>query len=306
MTAQAFLKEFQKIILSQPKVSSYILNSENCTGDSLYYSKNLNECFDCANSTDSIYLYDSFMCANSVDCDYAVESQLCYESVDIYKCFNCDYLENSANTRDSSFCYNCDNCHDIFGCVDLDNKSFCIFNRQLTEGEYKEQIKKYKALAPERIVKIVEELEKQFPVTQTNASHNENSDFGNYIYYNKNCYLCFDAARNENCSYLYDSFYNKFSFDMTYCSQENELVYEAVDCGHLFNCAYMIYSSHCQDSSFLFNCFEVKNSLGVVGLSHKQYIILNREYSKEEYEKLSKEIFEDLRKENLGWEETKI
>lgn len=302
MTANGFFTELQRLILSQPKLPLVILNCENCEFcNEVYSSKNLSYCFDSYQSSDSFYLFDSFICANCGDCDYAVESELCYECVDLYKAFNCDYVEYSANIRDSSFCYSCDNSHDLFGCVNLDNKSFCIFNRQLTESEYKERIKKYKTLPPEKILAMVEELKKRFPLTQTVSGNNENTTYGNYIHWNKNCYLCFDAAYDENCGYLYDSFHCRNSYDLTYVAKETELTYQASDSATLFNCNYMMHADSCQDSSYLLNCFYVKNSLGCVGLRNKEYCILNRQFTKEEYEKISAQIVSELNRANLGW-----
>ena len=300
MTAESFIKELKLLIDSKPNPPVRISNSEDSQGDYIYHSKNLLNCFDCANCTNSLYLYDSYMCANSVDCDYAVESELCYESVDPFKCFNCEYLENCSQMTDSSYSYACTNCHDVFGSVNLKNKSFCIFNRQLTEAKYKERAKQFKSLPSEKVLKMLDQLKELYPWTQTNEENNENSAYGNYIYHNKNCYLCFDASHNENCGYLYDSFYNTACYDLTY-SSHTELSCEAVDSDKLFNCNFAVYSSSCLDSSYIFNCFDVKNSLGCVGLSHKQYCILNRQLSKEEYEKTSRLILNDIKSKNLGW-----
>lgn len=283
---------------------SKILYSENCEyGNELYYCKNVFIGFDSTNCSDCTYIYDSYMCSKCVDCDYAVESELCYESVDPFKCFNCDYIEYCSNLSDSSYCYNCWAGSNLFGCVNFQsqNKSFCIFNRQLTEEEYREKVKIYKAWLPERILAEVEKLKKIFPVTQVVGAHNENTTYGNYIHYNKNCYLCFDAAHDENCAYLYDSFNCKNTFDATYSSDENQLSYEVISSAHQFNCSYIFWSENCLDSSYLFNCLDVKNSLGCVDLAHKQYCILNRQFTKEEYEKVSGEIFSELAKSDVRW-----
>ncbi|MBI4096389.1 MAG: hypothetical protein HY425_01595 [Candidatus Levybacteria bacterium] len=301
MTANGFFTELQRIILSQPKLPVAVVNCENCIFcNEVYNSKNLSYCFDTYSTSDSFYLFDSFMCATCGDCDYAVESEFCYESVDPYKAFNCNYLEYCDNIRDSEYCYKCSG-NNLFGCVNLKNKSFCIFNRQLTESEYNEKIIKFKSLPPEKILAIVEKLKKRFPLTQTIAQDNENTTYGNYIHFDKNCYLCFDAAHDENCSYLYDSFHNKTSYDLTYVAVGTELSYQAVDSATLFNCNFCMHDSNCQDSSYLFSCFNVKNSLGCVGLKNKEYCILNRQFTKEEYEKISREIFTQLNTANLGW-----
>lgn len=302
MTANSFFRELKRLILSQPKPHLYIWKAENCElSNHVYFSKDLLNCFDCSNCNQSIYLYDSYLCANCFDCDYAVESQLCYESSDPYKCFNCEYLQDCAKMRDSSYSYACVNCHDVFGCVHLKNKSFCIFNRQLTEEEYRQQIKKFKTWLPEKVLKIVEELKKRFPWTQTNAIGNENTTYGNFIWYNKNCYLCFDASYNENCGYLYDSHYNKNCYDTTYSGKDNQLCYESVDNDTLFNCDFMVYSDHSRDSAYCFNCDGLRKCLGCVGLEQKQYCILNRQLTKEEYEEKSQQILLELKKANLGW-----
>ncbi|MBI4039316.1 hypothetical protein HY388_00630 [Candidatus Daviesbacteria bacterium] len=204
--------------------------------------------------------------------------------------------------RDAHFCARCSNCQDVFGCVRLKNKSFCIFNRQLTEQEYREQVKKYQSWPAEKVLQIVEDLKKCLPITQTHEEHNENSNFGNYIYYNKNCYLCFDAAYNEYSGYLFDCLRNKTCYDLT-LSGDNQLSYEVVDSAQLFNSNYIVWSSHCQDSSYLFDCFDVKNSIGCAHLGHKQYCILNRQLSREDYERIAPLLLSELQDKNLGWDD---
>lgn len=306
MTVDVFYQELQKLIISKPKPPSIILFSEHCEyGNNLYYSKNAFYCFDSAQLTDCMYIYDSYMVHNSIDCDYTVESELCYESVDAFKCFNCDYLEYCDHMTNASFSYNCSGCTDIFGCVNLTNKSFCIFNRQLTENEYHEKVKFFKTLSPEKILTTVEKLKKLYPKTQTIGGHNENTTYGNYLHYNKNCYLCFDAAHDENCAYVYDTFYSKTTLDGTYSGRNVEVSYQIVSSADIFNCDYTVWSKKCLDSAYLFGCYNVKNSLGCVDLTNKQYCILNRQFSKEEYERISAPIIAELSQKNLGWNNLK-
>lgn len=301
MTAEEFFKELKKLIDATP---NYPVHQENCENseyaDHVYYCKNLTYSFDCLKCTDGIYLYDSVNSTNCVDCDYAGESELCYDSVDAKKCFNSQHLEDCANLTDCSFCVRCANNHDMFGCVGLRNKSFCIFNRQLTEDEYREKLKIYKTWPQEKVLKIVNEIRSTLPVTQTHESNNENSPYGDYVYYNKNCYMCFDAVSNKDSGYLYDTSQHTTSYDVTY-STDNELCYQVTDSGYCFNCDYVVYSANCQDSSYVINGLDVKNCLGSVNRAHAEYEILNRKYSQEEYEKLSKEILSDINKKNLGW-----
>ncbi len=301
MTAESFFSELQKLLARYPQVPPDVNASENSEyGEHLYYCKNMHICFDNANCTDCLYTYDGYIVKNCVDTDYCAETELCYENVDSFKCFNSDYLEYCTSVRDSAFAANCINCHDVFGCVNLTNKSFCIFNRQLTEEDYRRKVVEYKKWPPEKVLAMVEELKKRYPY-RPKEGHNENSPYGNYVHYNKNCYMCFDAAHNENSGYLYDSHHNTTCYDMTYAAANNQLSYEIVDSAKLFNCNYSVFSNNSQESSYLFNCRNVKNSIGCVALSNKQYCILNRQLSKEEYERISKQLLEELKNKNLGW-----
>lgn len=302
MTAEQFLTELQKIIDLLPKPPVYSRNSENSNlTNQVFYAKNCTYVFDSTSCSDCTFVYDSYLCSKCLDCDYAVESQLCYESTDAIKCFNCNYIHNCLSVTDSEYTEDCGNCHDLFGCYRLSNKSFCIFNRQLSEAEYKEKVKEYKAWPPEKVLATLEELKKRYPKTQTHEYRNKNSSYGDWFNDDIDCYMMFDAGHSEKCAYMYDSFYNKMCMDATYSSQHNELSYQIVDSGDLFNCNYSVFSQNCQDSSYLFSCFNANNCLGCVNLSHKQYCILNRQFSKEEYERISKAILDDINRKNLGF-----
>lgn len=302
MTADLFLKELKRLIISQPKLITHNLNSENCEyGDQLYYCKNLINCFDTLKSNDSVYLFDCETCFNCIDCDYSFESELCYNCFDARKCFNSNFLEDCSNTRDSSYCYNCRDCNNLFGCVNLVNKSFCIFNRQLTDIEYKEKVQKLNSLPQEKIFEMLDNLKKRYPLTQTHGLNNDNSPYGDYVYNSRNCYMCFDTRNNEHSAYLYDSVGCKNCFDATFSGDSEQLSYEFIDSTTLFNCNYVIYCGHCSDSSYIINCANVKNCLGCVGLYQKEYCILNHQLTKEDYEIKSKQILEDLKNKNLGW-----
>src|SRR5688572_7806470 len=77
-----------------------------------------------------------------------------------------------------------------------------------------------------------------------------------------------------------------------------EMVYEAVQVGE--NVSNVKFSYYCTpDVMNLEYCFwntSGKNNYGCVNLKRKSYCILNKEYSKEEYEKLKAQIIEDMKK----------
>jgi hypothetical protein len=301
LTADAFLQELQRLLSLYPKRPTKIVNSVNSEyGHNINFGKNLYHCFDVTNSSDTSYTYDSFMANHCFDCDYAVESELCYEGTDVVDSYNSDYIDFCQKMTDSAFSNKCYNCQNVFGCYGLKNKSFCIFNRQLTQDEYSEKLKEYRKWPIEKVLEEVENLKKRFPLTQTNGVKNENSNYGNYQYFNKDCYMCFDAAHNDNCVYMFDAHKSKNCLDNTQ-SGTNELCYEIVDCANCYNSAFSAFSYNCNDSWFVFDCINVKDCIGVTNMNHAQYCILNRQLSKEDYERLSQELLKDIMSKNLGW-----
>lgn len=301
LTADQFFQELVRLNELRPRRPTLLMSTENVEwANSTYHCKNVYWAFDAFSSNNSAYICRVDLLVKCFDCDYSSESELCYECTDAFKSYNCNYLENCANMRDSYYSVQCNNCHDVFGCVNLKNKSFCIFNRQLTEEEYKKQLPKYLAWKPEDVLREVELLGRRYPWTQTNELGNINSSYGNYIYYNKNCYLCFDSANNESGAYLYDAYKNQNCFDID-SSGSSQSSYEVSDSTNLFDCNYIIWSGHCQDSSYLIDCGNVKNSFGCTGLKNKQYCLLNRQLTQEDYEKIVPALQAEINQRNMGW-----
>ena len=119
---------------------------------------------------------------------------------------------------------------------------------------------------------------------------------GNDVKNSKNCHNVFNVVDCEDCKYLYDVLEAKDCMDMNYSLYKPELAYEAISSlnqkysAFIMNiCIYnsqVFYIDSCQHSSNLFGC---------IGLRHKQYCILNKQYTKEEYEKLVPKIIEAMK-----------
>lgn len=111
----------------------------------------------------------------------------------------------------------------------------------------------------------------------------ENSDFNNCTAYIKNCYLIAESDYCEDC--YYSNLLKKCTsvVDCSIC-YDDELCYECVDCQNCYN---LLYSQDCQqstDSAFLKNCISCKDCIGCINERQKQYMIFNKQYSREEYE----------------------
>ena len=290
MTLDALLVQYRTLTKRSPQPPTYSSNNEQCeyTGYT-YHSNSSYFCFDSAYCKNCLYCFDSARCTNCVDSDYAVDCELLYECVDFYKSYNCAYSEYCARVYDSYFCWDCHDSHDLFGCTHLKQKQYCIFNNQYTKDAYEKKVAELLTRPVEENYQALRELIKRYPLGPSNISHSQNCDFGNHVHYSVDCYLCFDAARSEHSGYLYDSFYCKHCYDMTQCAH-CELCYECRDSSKLYNCDHVDWSSNCYDSSHLTNCSDCHNCFGCVGVKHKKYCILNRQYSQEEYKKILTEM----------------
>jgi len=78
---------------------------------------------------------------------------------------------------------------------------------------------------------------------------------------------------------------------------KNELCYNLMgilQCNKSKNCAYVFY---CNEVEYSENCHNLTSAIGCDAIRKGQYMILNKEYSKEEYDKTKKKIDEQMKKE---------
>lgn len=125
----------------------------------------------------------------------------------------------------------------------------------------------------------------------------ENSEFTNCTGYLKNCYLVSEADYNEDCMYSNRITNSKDLIDCSF-SYDCELCYECIDCTNCRNLKFSQECINCSDSLFLKNCNACTDCIGCINQRHKQYMIFNKQYSKEEYE-IEKEKLGLNKKENI-------
>lgn len=295
MNFQQFQDEFNKLKLKYPPRTTNVLRSENADyGNYLYDCKNIYFCFDCVGCVDSTYLFDSFKAINCLDGDYVVESQNCYECIDVVAANNCAYIIGSDRIYDSFFCWDCNDCHDLINCVHLKNKQYCIGNKQYSEEEYKKKKEEILKKPIEENLAEMKNISMKFPVTITRVLNSVNSDYGNHVTNSKNLYLCFDCNKSEDSGYMYDSHYMKHAYDTTQCAQ-SDFIYECSDSARLNNCHHMAFCADIFDSAFCEDCSNSNHLFGCARTANKEYCILNKQYTKEEYEKQIKEIMDSYK-----------
>jgi hypothetical protein len=224
-------------------------------------------------------------------------SELCYENVDCQKCYKTNYSVDCANCRDLYFCQNCIDCSDCFGCVNLRSKKYHIFNKPYSREEYQEEIKNYQLHSYKNIQESKEQVFdfwKKFPQKWMHERQNSHVS-GDYIYNSKNVFDSFVIANMENsrfCTFVSVGPKTTDCYDFTHFGTSSELMYESLQSGnHVSNLKFCWYCvSNNNDLEYCISTAGCKSCFGCVGLKKKQYCILNKQYAKEEYEKLVPEI----------------
>lgn len=241
------------------------------------------------NSFYTVGIEDSREC---MDCNYVFSSELCYWCVRCRGCYRSAYSVECENSSDLFFCKNLINCSDCFGCVNVRNKKYCIFNQQYTEKEYTQKIQEFRLntySGVQEAWKQVLEFQMKFPVKFAHETQAEFSS-GDYLTQCRNVTQSYFVSHAENVKYSQMVMVAtiKDSYDYSFWGSNAELLYECCNvgidvsrlkfCFEMYpNCSEMEYSMYCTASSNLFGC---------IGLKKKQFCILNKQYTEEEYREL--------------------
>jgi len=146
-------------------------------------------------------------------------------------------------------------------------------------------------------VQRFQKIKLEFPQKFMHGVQNEDV-LGDYLVNCKNAYQCYDSEDLWDCRYVYQGFMPlKDCMDVQEAG-DAERLYECCVCGYgmqnsLF-CTLTLTSAH--DMIYSHHSHHTKNCFGCMGLNRKQYCILNKQYTKEEYEKLVPQIIAHMRK----------
>lgn len=232
---------------------------------------------------------------------YNLHCELCYDCVDVYKCYALKACQDCMNCSSSAFLRDCIGCKSCFLCVGMRNKEYCFENKQLSKEEYSGKMKEIDLGSYNEYQKWrgkLKELESVHFFKEFHGHNTENS-FGDYLINCKNAFACFDCEDTEDAKFCYQLVLGaKNVFDIYQYGTNIQKSYECVICGG--NAYGLLFTNegtiNCQDLLYCWYMEVSKNCFGCVGMHHKQYCILNKQYTKEQYEKMVPRIIEHMRK----------
>ena len=299
--SKPFFEQFKELQKKVPRMAlvrqGQSINSEYT--HRVHDMKNSFMVFRMTGSVDSLYCYVGKNITDCVDCLSIWDCQSCYECIDCNNSYKIRFSEECHDCRDSFFLYACRDCSNCVGCVNLISQSYCIFNKKYNKEEYFEKLNELKLNTTAGIAKFekqFKEFRKKFPCRAIH-SLKANSVSGNWLVKCQNVKNSFGCLNVKDGKYLFWIFNAEDCMDYFQWGNSAELVYESENCGinvsRIYFCTQcwmgahdLYYCDSCPGSSYCFGC---------IGLKKGEYSILNKKYTKEEYEKLMPKIIKHMK-----------
>jgi len=284
------------LLVPQPSLINNFQSIENTSYAS--YSGYLKNCFlvhESGSCEDTFYSESSRHIDKSFDLTMATRCIECYYSFNIFDCYRVFYSQNSTLCENSYLLKNCHNCKFCFWCNDISQKSYCIYNIEYSPEEYFDTIKKIR-----EDIDFEKEYQKSSQEVEIYMHWHGNENVSwDYVFHSKNAHSCYHVKNLENgkyCSYLSSSSKkSQVCYDYDYFGGASR-VYESLMTG-----GYSDYTLFCANSwqwssnnFYSIMCYNCKNIFWCVWLKWKEYCILNKQYSKTEYERTVSQIITNM------------
>lgn len=234
-----------------------------------------------------------------IDCTNIKECESCYQIVQGTRNYGSKFLVDSRDCIDSQYLYDCANCSNCFMSSNLRNKQYVYKGDQLDKENYQSLIKDYNFgsyTIQEQLMTEFKDLIEQRTIHRFARIFKSVDSTGDYIENSRNVKKSFEVFEAENSKYgwrLTDG--PTDIYDVT-GSGKSELLYEAVGAAWgSSRSSFFIVGNATTDSSYCDYCLNVSNVFGSVSLRNKQYCILNKQYTKEEYNDLVPKIIQQMK-----------
>lgn len=243
-----------------------------------------------------MYSYYLIAGQDMVDCMNIMDTcELCYEGIQLEKCFRVKWAQNCIACSDSSFLYDCRDCTDCFMSAGLRHKRYCFKNEQYSKEEYEEIVASYQLDTWSGVEKAKQEFDEFIKTIPRKFANNTQcyNCVGDFLINGKNSQHCFNVQRPENAKWIENSDSPKDCYDLSVGGEISES-YEGITCDNSNKNLFGIYSWKNQDIAYTHHCHSSKYLFACAGLRTAEYSILNKQYTKEEYEKLKEKIIAQM------------
>ncbi|MBT3835546.1 hypothetical protein HOF56_04865 [Candidatus Peribacteria bacterium] len=296
--SRPFFDQFADLERSMPLPSLRVEKSENCEYNNDV--RDCNNCYICARthmSQNLLYTYRGNKSSDSVDCMQITKCESLYECTECVSCYNSKYLFFCSECSDSAFLLDCRNCTNCFMCTNLRNKKYYFLNEKLTKEKYEEKLVEFDFGSHHMVrkaYKMYADIRKKTIGRDLMIINSENCS-GDNLFECKNCALCFSAQQSENNRHLWDVKLFHDSMDAYSGGRNAELIYFTTAAAGSHNVQFCLRSSNSYNVCYSFFINSSNDIFGSIGLKHEKYCILNKQYTKEEYEEMIPKIIEHMK-----------
>ncbi|MCR4328223.1 MAG: hypothetical protein NUV53_01765 [Patescibacteria group bacterium] len=299
-----FFEQFKKLSQSVPHISLMGLHTTLINSEYNNLVSELRNCYLLFNSDYNENCSYGSEVEHSKECvdNTMIEScELCYQGVNLTNCYGTLFSVDCENCQNVWFSKSCMNCSDCVGCINLKNQKFHIFNQPYTKEEYDAKLKEFRLDSRRGIAEVAKRAQEEylkFPNKYIHGRQNVNVS-GDYINHCKNVRKTHIALESQECKYCLWLLVgpNKDCYDVSQFGDNLERVYDSLVCGKgvsdtvfssfcVDNVTSLRYSEYCYNAQHMFGCSFMQRG--------NTYCILNKQYSKEEYETMVPRIIQHM------------
>lgn len=296
--SRSFFEQFRDLFRAVPLPALHtehttLIDSDYC--NAALELKNCYLCFKSDYSENCAYTNVMSEMKECFDAAYSYKNELCYEVVNTQRCYRTFFSQNCADCHDVYFSRDLVGCSNCIGCVNLRNKKYHIFNKPYSKEDYEKKTKGFdfgSRGAAEQLLKMVEGFMLQHPRRSFCGVNNKDIS-GDYISNSKNVHNSYMVGNGEDIRYsqLLKNGPSAKSYDHTGFGIHSEWIYESAWVGvHVQNVKFSVWNYRAHDLEYSFGCHGSENLFGCAGIRKGQYCILNKQYSKTDYEALTEKI----------------
>jgi len=300
--SRPFFEQFNDLLYSVPLPAhsmTFVTNCHYCTN-----ANNIKNCYfsrGIAYTEDSAYLVWDQGSKNCLDSHMTNGCELSYGNVNTTNCYKTFFSVDCESSQEMILCKDCVGCTSCVASTGLRNKSYCIFNQEYSKEEYIKKLAEmnlgsyqaFKALQGKAYEHWLE-----YPQKFMRSRQNVNVT-GDYIYESKNAKNCYRVREVEDSKFVQNILSGpvKDCFDYTNWGDNAELIYESLIVGDgAYNIKFCLQTyNNVKNATYSVFCHGSSDIFGCVSLRKKQYCILNKQYTKEEYEKILPKIIEHMK-----------
>lgn len=302
--SKPFFEQFDDLMHRAPMLGLSI--NATTTPGSPYnnHAADLKDCyltFDSGFNQESSYGVSMARNRESFDSSMVMDCDTVYDCMNLYKSNHC--VGTRGNIQFCINCYfvrDCINCQDCFMCSGLKNKKYCFKNEQFSKEEYENILKEYNLSTYGGYKKAEKEATLFWKTIPPKPSWDTMSVdcTGSYVFFSKNCKECYDVADAEDCKYMMSVYHKttKNSYDISSWGQFLQDSYEGGVVGEYSS--NILFSQESGINSINIEYCKLgassKSMFGCVSTRKGEYCILNKKYTKEEFNELREKIIKHM------------